>query len=182
MAVVAVVWAGLVALQPVFDLRQQGNAINAYARGMGLAHQSRWSEAVKAFDEAIVLVPDYERALFNRGEALSWLGRFDAAAADFEAALDVDDTATTTIGDLAYLRLANGRFRRGHRAQSPGAFGEPRRVVDSVRPWRSAFWPMIKSTRPWPNMRRAWRQAHRNVACRGRGRYRAQQHAVVEPG
>ena len=51
--VVAVVWGISIATQPVTDRREQGNAIDAYARGYGLAYQSRWEEASAAFDEAI---------------------------------------------------------------------------------------------------------------------------------
>ena len=63
-----------------------------------------------AYNEAIAQSPDYSRAFFARGEALGRLGKFEAAAADFEAAMALDDTPDAVLGDLAYLRLGMGDF------------------------------------------------------------------------
>jgi len=110
-AVVAIVWAAVIALQPVHDLRRQGDAIDAYARGAGLAHQERWPEAAAAYDEAIAQAPDYSRALFARAKARGSLGQYEAAVADFESALVLDDTPDITMGELAFLRLGMGDFQ-----------------------------------------------------------------------
>ena len=46
-------------------------------------------EALASFEKALALKPDYEKALFNRGEALSQLGRQEDAIASYDAALAI---------------------------------------------------------------------------------------------
>jgi tetratricopeptide (TPR) repeat protein len=106
----AVIWATAILLRPVYDLRQHEAAINAYARGVGLAHQASWDEAVTAFDEAIAAIPDYSRALSARAEAHSMLGNVDAAIADYEAARVAGDTTANSAGNLAWLYYQAGRY------------------------------------------------------------------------
>jgi tetratricopeptide (TPR) repeat protein len=107
---VAVGWAASITLQPVPDRREQGNAIDAYARGCGLAYQSRWDEAIVAFDEAVQASPDYAAAYAQRAEARSSTGDNVKAAADFERARANGDESTTTLGNLAWTYYLLGRF------------------------------------------------------------------------
>ena len=107
---VAVVWATSLTLEPVADRREQGNAIEAYARGYGLAYQSRWPEAIAAFDEALQASPDYATAYTQRAEAWSSAGDNIKAAADYERARANGDESTTTVGNLAWTYYLLGRF------------------------------------------------------------------------
>jgi len=107
---VAVGWAASTALQPAPDRREQGNAIDAYARGYGLAYQSRWDEAIAAFDEAVQAAPDYAAAYAQRAEAWSSAGDNAKAAADFERARANGDESAATVGDLAWTYYLLGRF------------------------------------------------------------------------
>ena len=109
-ALVAVGWAASTALQPVPDRREQGGAIDAYARGYGLAYQSRWTEAIAAFDEAVQASPDYATAYAQRAEAWSSAGDNDQAVADYERARANGDESTTTVGSLAWTYYVLGRF------------------------------------------------------------------------
>ncbi len=93
---VAIVWAISIAAQPVTDRREQGNAIDAYARGYGLAYQARWQEAIAAFDEAMKAAPDYASAYTQRADAWSALGDNAKAAADYEQARANGDESTST--------------------------------------------------------------------------------------
>lgn len=107
---VAVGWATSITLQPVPDRREQGNAIDAYARGYGLAYQSRWDEAIAAFDEAVQASPDYAAAYAQRAETWSSAGDNVKAAADYERARANSDESTSTAGSLAWTYYLLGRF------------------------------------------------------------------------
>lgn len=106
----ALLWASSVYAQPVIDLREQGNAIAAYAQGVGLAYQGKPEEALAAFDDAIRAAPTYANALAQRAEAQSALGDFAAAAADYEKAQAAGDRSGNTAGELAWVYYLLGRF------------------------------------------------------------------------
>ncbi|HMQ51992.1 MAG TPA: tetratricopeptide repeat protein [Anaerolineae bacterium] len=106
----AAVWAVQVWLQPVFDLREQGNAIEAYARGTGLAYRELYQEAIAEFDQAITDAPTFAAAYSARAEAHEKLGDLPAAAADYELARANGDSSANTAGELAYIYYLQGRF------------------------------------------------------------------------
>lgn len=107
---VALLWAGSVYAQPVVDLRDQGQAIQAYAQGMGLAYQNKYEEAIAAFDAALQAAPAYANALAQRAEAQSALGNWAEAAADYEQARASGDQSGNTAGELAWVYYLQGRF------------------------------------------------------------------------
>ena len=109
-AIVAVVWAGATLLQPVVDRRQQGSAIDAYARGFGLAYQARYTQAIDAFDGALSAAPDYGSAYAQRAEARFALGEYEKAAADYEQARANGDDSTATAGNLGWTYYLLSRF------------------------------------------------------------------------
>lgn len=107
---VALLWAGSVYAQPVVDLRDQGQAIGAYAEGVGLAYQGKHAEAIASFDRALQAAPDYANALAQRAEAQSELGNWAEAAADYEKARAAGDQSGNTAGELAWVYYLQGRF------------------------------------------------------------------------
>ncbi|UCH51035.1 MAG: tetratricopeptide repeat protein [Chloroflexota bacterium] len=56
-------------------------------RGMALANEGQWEEAISEFSEAIELYPDYAMAYNNRGWAYSELGQYDRAIIDYDKAI-----------------------------------------------------------------------------------------------
>jgi tetratricopeptide (TPR) repeat protein len=109
-AIVAVGWAGATFFQPVIDRREQGSAIDAYARGFGLAHQARYTQAIDAFDGALSAAPDYGSAYAQRAEARFALGEYEKAAADYEQARANGDESTATAGNLGWTYYLLSRF------------------------------------------------------------------------
>lgn len=107
---VALLWAGRVYAEPVVDLREQGQAIGAYAQGIGLAYQNKYEEAIAAFDTALQAAPTYANALAQRAEAQSALGNWVEAAADYEKARAAGDQGGNTAGELAWIYYLQGRF------------------------------------------------------------------------
>lgn len=104
----AVGWAAVLFFQPVPALPDA--AIDAYAQGVGLLHQDKYEEAVKAFDEALTAAPKYANALSDRAGAHASLGDHQAAAADYEAALAAGSDTATTAGNLGWTYYILGRF------------------------------------------------------------------------
>ncbi len=109
-ALAAVIWAGILYTKPVFDLRQQGAAIDHYAKGVGLAHQNRNTEAITMFDQALAAYPDYIEALIERSNSHSALENYDAAVRDLEKALSLGEKRPSIAGELAWLYYITGRF------------------------------------------------------------------------
>jgi tetratricopeptide (TPR) repeat protein len=112
LALVAVVWAALVYAAPVFDLRTQPAAIEAYTRGVGLVYQNRDDEALAAFNEAVTAYPDYAAVYVARGGANLRLSNYEAAAADFEQARTMGAETPSMLGDLAIAYYYLGQFSK----------------------------------------------------------------------
>ena len=109
-SVIAVVASVVLWMKPVFDLREQGNAIPDYAEGVVLAHQEKYSEAVQAFDRAVVAYPAYTNALAERGAAHMELNEYEKAVADYTAAQASGDRRAYVAGDLAWAYYLLGQF------------------------------------------------------------------------
>lgn len=111
--VVAVVATGMALstwLQPVYDLRDQGGAIDAYARGVGLAYQNNLDPAIAAYSEAIQTVPTYTNAYVARAEAYAQQEKYAEAIADYERARAEGNQTANVAGDLAWAYYLQGRF------------------------------------------------------------------------
>lgn len=111
-ALIAIIWAVTLFFQPVFDLRAQGDAIDQYSTGVGLAHQEKYADAVSAFDKAIAAYPKYVNALVDRASANSSLGEREKSIADYESAIAAGDNRANTYGNLAYQYHLAGNFEK----------------------------------------------------------------------
>ena len=111
-ALIAIIWAVSLYVQPVFDLRTQGDAIDRYAEGVGLAHEEKFGDAVAAFDKAIAAYPKYGNALVERAGAHSALGDHEKSIADYESAIAAGDSRANTFGNLAYQYHLTGNFEK----------------------------------------------------------------------
>ena len=112
-SLVALGWAILTLRMPVFDLREQGNAIQDYAEGVGLSYQEKYKEAIAAYDKAIKAYPAYTNALVGRAEAYSALEDYSAAARDYEEAIKAGDQRSYVAGDLGWTYYMLGNFDDG---------------------------------------------------------------------
>jgi tetratricopeptide (TPR) repeat protein len=131
-AIIASVWAASIYMQPVFDLRTRGDAIDQYSTGMGLSHQEKYDEAIGAFDKAIAAYPQYVNALAERASAQSSLGNFEKSIADYESAIAAGDRRANTYGSLAYQYHLVGNFEK--------AVEMDRKAVDGSG---SELWPQF---------------------------------------
>ncbi len=95
---------------PIRDLRQVPAAIDAYAEGIGLMHQSRYEDARVAFGRAISAAPDYISAYIGRATAADALDDLPAALADGERARALGDTSSQLASSLAWVYARAYRF------------------------------------------------------------------------
>jgi tetratricopeptide (TPR) repeat protein len=107
---ITIIWAAQLYAKPVFDLRAQGTAIEDYSQGVGLAYQSKHTEALEMFNKSLQAYPQYTNALYQRGQSLFALGDNEKAIADYEAARKAGDTSGNLAGELAYVYYLEGRF------------------------------------------------------------------------
>jgi tetratricopeptide (TPR) repeat protein len=108
LSLLVLVWMLITYAQPVSGLNEE--AINAYARGVGLAYRGYDAEAIQAFDEALSLEPKYVNAVKER--ALSELSQInlEEAASGFEKALSLGDNSADTYATLGWTYYLLGRF------------------------------------------------------------------------
>ncbi|HLF26593.1 MAG TPA: tetratricopeptide repeat protein [Anaerolineae bacterium] len=111
--VVTLLWLLITLIQPIPDLPDQ--AIQAYAHGVGLAHQSRAEDAIEAFDTALAATPDYPNALYERGNAYYSLANYEDAARDYEAAAAAGRDDTNVGWNLGWTYYLLGRFEEAKR-------------------------------------------------------------------
>ncbi len=97
-------------LTPIRDLRDVPTAIDAYAEGVGLMHQSRYEEARAAFGRAIRAAPDYINAYIGRATAADALGDLQAAIADGERARALGENSSQLASSLAWVYARAYRF------------------------------------------------------------------------
>jgi tetratricopeptide (TPR) repeat protein len=110
MAIFATVWAATTYLEPVFDLRDKPEAIDAFVQG-SIANEARqYDVAVKAFDSAVSLVPDYQAAYVGRSSAYEGSGDYTKAIADLKQARSLGNETASVIGGQAWLEYQLGNL------------------------------------------------------------------------
>lgn len=88
----------------------------AYAtRALALSIIGRHEEAIKDYDAALQLTPNYAVALNNRAWAKFKLGRIESAEPDVEKSLRLDPTSPHAHDTRAHVRQAQGQKRRALR-------------------------------------------------------------------
>jgi tetratricopeptide (TPR) repeat protein len=80
-------------------------------RALAYSLQSQFAEALKDYDEAIRLKPDFDVALNNRAWALYKMKRFAEGMADVEKALTIAPWSAHAFDTRAHLHQVEGRIR-----------------------------------------------------------------------
>lgn len=105
-------WAVTLYFQPVFDLREQGKAIDQYALGVGWAYREKYDEAMSAFDASLKDYPKYANALRERALVKMAQDKTADAIVDFEKAISAGDKNANTSGELAWAYYLLGDFAK----------------------------------------------------------------------
>jgi len=102
---------GWMAVMLIVELPElPAEAIDAYAQGVGMAYQGRDAEAIALFDQALAIQPDYANALYERGNAYFFLGDYQQAVADYQAAREAGRNDVTVGWDLGWTYYLLGQF------------------------------------------------------------------------
>jgi tetratricopeptide (TPR) repeat protein len=115
-----------------------------------MVRDGRFFEAIETATREIAQQPDEPEAFFNRAQALAGLERFEEAAADYQRALALDDSASSvdpeTIDDELFFALRSAaERRRSDPAAAIEVLERYRRIlpggrhVDDIAKWRDAF-------------------------------------------
>lgn len=115
-----------------------------------LVRDGRYAEAIETATREIAAQPDEPEALFNRGQALAGLERFEEAAADYQRALALDDSASAvdpeSIDDELFFALRSAAERRKTEpADAIRTLERYRQIlphgrhVDDIAKWRDSF-------------------------------------------
>jgi ribosomal protein S12 methylthiotransferase accessory factor len=94
-------------LQPDDDNRAMAAFYQAYA----LTLQDGWDEALPRLHKAVELCPEVKEYFNLRGVALYKKGEYEAAALDFEAALNLDAGSAMDLANLGLCNIGLGKTR-----------------------------------------------------------------------
>jgi len=115
-----------------------------------LVRDGRYPEAIETASREIATQPNEPEAFFNRGQALTLLGRFDEAVADYERALALDDSASSvdpeSIDDELFFALRSAaEARKADPTEAIRTLERYRQIlphgrhVDDIPKWRDSF-------------------------------------------
>jgi serine/threonine protein kinase len=102
-----------------------------YNKGGSLGSLGRFDEAIRCFDQAIKINPQYADAWYNKGGSLNSLGRFDEAIRCFDQAIKIDP------------QHAKAWYNKGNSLDKLGRFDEAIRCFDQaikIDPQDAAAW------------------------------------------
>lgn len=119
-------WMAVLLIWPLPELPE--SAIDAYAKGAGLAYQGQAGEAIEAFDQALADAPDYAAAFYERGNAYFDLGEYEKAAADYVAAQETGRDDVNVGWNLGWTYYLLGRFDDAVRVNAHTLEIDPARI------------------------------------------------------
>ncbi len=90
-------------------------ARKAYEEGLKYRNNRRYDQALRSFDRAVELYPDYFQALTARGDVRIVDGKIDEAAIDFERALKLDAEHQPALRGIGFCHLERGSYNEAAR-------------------------------------------------------------------
>ena len=103
-------WMAFVLITPLPKL--PAPAIDAYAEGVGMFYQARDQEAVDLFTQALEIHPTYANAFYERAGAYFYLGNYEQAARDYEAAREAGRDDVNLGWNLGWTYYLLGQFEQ----------------------------------------------------------------------
>ena len=92
------------------DQRVPKEARKAFRQGLKFKDLNDLDKALQSFGQAIILYPDYLRALVERGDIYIAQRHLDQAAVDFDRALTINGHDGAALRGLGYCRLEKREF------------------------------------------------------------------------
>lgn len=90
-----------------FVNKNPGNHVTHYFKGDALARLGEWDSAIKAFDEAIRLKPDFALALNGRGVVYAYKGKWNESLDDLDKANEKDPKFADAHASLGTMSILN---------------------------------------------------------------------------
>ncbi|MEZ4382315.1 MAG: hypothetical protein R3A79_13265 [Nannocystaceae bacterium] len=123
--------------QPDADARRR--FADALSRGRKATGKKSFPEAIAAFDEALVALPEHPRALSGRGYAKLLAGELDAAEVDLRAALA--KVTTRELESAVHFNLGLVAEKRGDQEEARRRFA----IANTMRPSKAAAAKLAQS-------------------------------------
>ena len=102
------IWILVVTLSPIRSVSEQ--AIQAFAQGVGYAHQRELEQARDAFTRALQETPFYANAYYERANVVYDLGDYESAVQDYLAAQAAGRDDVNVAWNLGWTYYLLGRF------------------------------------------------------------------------
>lgn len=104
----SLLWALILALTPVPTVPSE--AIEEYARGVGLSYLGDYEQASEAFDAALQAYPRYGNAYHERGKAHLRSQKYAAAVEDFQQAIENGHEDQSTYWEMGWAYYLLGDY------------------------------------------------------------------------
>jgi tetratricopeptide (TPR) repeat protein len=106
--------SSLVPLKPEEEPLSDAEAWNN--KGMVLAYQGKYDDAIQAFDQAIKVDPQYSEAWYDKGYVLAYQGKYDDAIQAYDQAIKVNPQYSEAWNNKGYALISLGRNEEGLQA------------------------------------------------------------------
>jgi len=84
MALFVLVWTFSTYNEPIFDLREHPDTIEAFVKGSILKEANQFETVIEAFNNAVATVPDYSAAYIGRSGVYENVVNYEAAIMDLK--------------------------------------------------------------------------------------------------
>lgn len=101
----------LIFLVSTVPLVSAKTAAEWYSEGLNYGSQGKYSDEIRAYDQALALDPTFVKALYNKGRALDDLNKLNDAIATYEKVLALDPDHADALYNLAYDFNEQGRYQ-----------------------------------------------------------------------
>ena len=95
------------------NLSCKNRAEELVLKGNGLADEKKYDEAIKAYDEAIKIVPDHKTAWNNKGLILADQGKYEESLKCFDKAISIDSKFVQALYNKGTVLCDQGKFDKG---------------------------------------------------------------------
>ncbi len=123
--VICIVWLNASVIDLLSPPEINCNAINAFAEGVGLSYQGKYTEAISSFKAALAEKPDYSNAYYELGFAYYSEGDFAAAAENFESARNSGLDDPIMNWNLGWVYYLIGQYPQGIEADERALAKDP---------------------------------------------------------
>ena len=102
------------------QINSPNSSINLYNKGVALVNLGKLDEAIKAYDKAIEINPQYADAWYNKGNILCQLGKFDEGIKAYDKTIEINP------------KYSNAWYNKGNALDDSGRHDEAIKAYDKA--------------------------------------------------